>query len=70
MDREHVLSQINAIYENCKQHMRNTEADWEKAFGAFSKLLKRYGNDSWVNQQIQGAILKLEDFIRERESNL
>ena len=70
MDREHVLRQINAIYENCKQHMENTEADWEKSFGAFSKLLKRYDNDSWVNQQIQEAILKLEDFIRERESKL
>lgn len=40
MDREHVLRQINAIFENCKQHMENTEADWEKAYGAFSKLLK------------------------------
>lgn len=70
MDREHVLRQINAIYENCKQHMENTEVDWEKAFDVFSKLLKRYGNDPWVNQQIQKAILKLEDFIREKERKL
>lgn len=70
MDREHVLRQINAIFENCKQHMENTEADWEKAFGAFSKLLKRYDSDPWVNQQIQEAILKLEDFIREKERKL
>lgn len=70
MDREHVLRQINAIFENCKQHMENTEADWEKAYGCFFKAFKRYDSDPWVNQQIQKAILKLEDFIREKERKL
>lgn len=56
---------VQAIYLNSRQYMKNTEEDWEKVFGAFSKLLKKYDNDSWVNQQIQEAILKLENFMRE-----
>lgn len=69
MDKQHVLKQINAIYENCKEHMENTEEDWDKAFGAFRKLLKKYGNDAWVNQEIQKVILKLEDHVRVKYSN-
>ena len=69
MDKQHVLKQINAIYENCKEHMENTEEDWGKAFGAFRILLKKYDNDAWVNQEIQKAILNLEAYVRVKYGN-
>lgn len=65
MDKQRVLIEINAIYQNCKAHMKNTAGDWEKAFGAFRKLLEKYDNDVWVNKQIQKVIIILENYLKE-----
>ena len=56
---------IQAVYLNSKQHMKNTPEDWEKVFGSFNKILKDYNNDPLVNDEIQKAIIQLEEYLRE-----
>lgn len=31
MDKQRVLRDINAIYENCKEHMKDTPGDWQRS---------------------------------------
>ena len=65
MDKKLIKKHINAILQNCKEHMSDTVNDWEKAFAAFGNLLKKNNNDAWVNAEIQKAIIQLEDYLRE-----
>lgn len=65
MDKERIKNHINAILQNCKEHMSDTVNDWEKAFAAFGNLLKKNNNDAWVNAEIQKAIIQLEEYLRE-----
>ena len=57
---------VQAIYLNSRQHMKNTEEDWEKVFGAFRKVLDECDNVPLVVAVIQEAIIKLEDYLREK----
>lgn len=56
---------IQAVYLNSKQYMKNTPEDWEKVFEFFNKILKDYNNDPLVNDEIQKAIIQLEEYLRE-----
>lgn len=69
MDKQRVLKEINAIYNNCKEHMANTVSDWKKVYDAFYKLSRRYNNDPWVVDQVVGAYERLEDYWKEGAAN-
>ena len=63
MDKRQEM-QLQAIYLNSRQHMKDTTEDWEKVFNSFQRELKKSGNDKAVNKKIQELIIKLEDHLR------
>ena len=57
---------VQAIYLNSRQHMKNTEEDWEKVFEAFRKVLDEYDSAPLVMAVVQKTIIKMEDYLREK----
>lgn len=62
MDKERALREIDAIYRNCKEHMKNTLEDWQKVYDALRKVYEKYDSDLWVLEQVLRAYEALEEY--------
>ncbi len=51
---------IDAIYQNCHEHLEDSQEYWMKAWGAFEKMAGVCGNDPEVNQYIISKMKLLE----------
>ncbi len=64
MDKQRVLRDINAIYENCKEHMKDTPGDWQKVYDALNRVCEKYGNAPYVVKNALKAYDALECYWR------
>lgn len=62
MDKQRVLREINAIYENCKVHMKDTPEDWQKVHDALNRVCEKYGNEPYVVKNALKAYDALEQY--------
>ncbi len=63
MDKERIKREIDAIYNNCKTHMKNTLEDWEKAYNALLRVCHKYNNTPWVVAEVVKTYGMLEKDI-------
>ena len=52
-------ARVRKIYENAREHMRNSPGDWEKVIRCFEKI-----HTKELDADIQTAIRMLEDYCR------
>lgn len=64
MDRQKVLREIDKIYINCRDHMKNTPDDWQKVYDALHRVYEKYGRDRWVLEQVMTTYDRLEEYWR------
>lgn len=64
MDKQSVLREINAIYENCKAHMKDVPQDWQKVYDALNRVCEKYGNAPYVVKSALKAYDALEHYWR------
>ena len=67
MDKKHIINEIDAIFRNCRDHMKNIPEDWEKVYKALHKVYEKYGRDKWVLEKVLQAYEDLEVYWREKE---
>ena len=66
MDKQKVLKEIDKIYKNCRDHMKNIPEDWQKVYDALHKVYEKYGRDKWVLEKVLNAYCDLENYWEER----
>ena len=62
MDKQRILNEINAIYHNCKDHMKNIPEDWQKVYDALHRVYEKYGRDKWVLEKVLNPYCDLENY--------
>ncbi len=53
---------IDALYENCKEHMSNTDDFWKRVLEFFSKAVHDSGDDPEMMKYGVRRIKELEDY--------
>lgn len=66
MDKNHVLKEIDAIFKNCRDHMKNIPEDWQKVYDALHRVYEKYGRDKWVLEKVMNAYFDLESYWEEK----
>lgn len=64
MDKNHILKEIDAIFKNCRDHMKNIPEDWQKVYDALNRVYEKYGRDRWVLEQVVTTYDRLEEYWR------
>lgn len=66
MDKQKVLKEIDKIYKNCRDHMKNIPEDWQKVYDALHRVYEKYGRDKWVLEKVMNAYFDLENYWEEK----
>jgi hypothetical protein len=62
MDKQKVLKEIDRLYVNCRDHMKNIPDDWQKVYNALHRVYEKYGRDKWVLEQVMVTYDRLESY--------